>query len=196
MATATMTTPTNNQQQVLRAHPQKFAMWLFIATVMMLFAAFTSAYIVRQSQGDWQIIELPVTFWINSGIIVLSSVTMHWAYMAARKDRFTALRIAVILTSLLGFGFLYGQIEAYSVLISNGYHFVGNNIASSFIYVLTAVHAAHLISAIVFLVIVLYSAFTMKIHSKSMVRMEMCTTYWHFLGGLWIYLFMFLQLNQ
>lgn len=199
MATISMTKESNNKRQTpgtLSVHPQKFAMWLFIATVMMFFAAFTSAYIVRQSQGGWQEVTLPDMFWINSGIIVLSSVTMHFAYTAARKDAFGRLRLMVVLTALLGFGFLAGQIQAYNEMAANGNFFVGEDVASSFVYVLTFVHAAHLISAIVFLVIVLYSAFTMKIHSKNMNRMEMCVTYWHFLGGLWIYLFMFLQLNQ
>lgn len=186
----------NQVPGVLSVHPQKFAMWLFIATVMMLFAAFTSAYIVRQSQGGWHEVTLPNAFWINSGIIVLSSVTMHFAYTAARRDAFARLRLMVVLTALLGFGFLFGQMAAYNEMGANGNYFVGDDVASSFVYVLTFVHAAHLISAIVFLVIVLYSAFRMKIHSKNMNRMEMCTTYWHFLGGLWIYLFMFLQLNQ
>lgn len=184
------------QQMVLRANPQKFAMWLFIATVMMLFAAFTSAYIVRQSQGDWLLVDLPQMFWYNSGLIILSSITMHWAWVSAKKDNFALLRLAIVLTTMLGVGFMVGQFYAYAEMVDNNFVFVGNNINASFIYVITFVHVVHLLSAVIFLLIVLYAAFTMNIHSKKLARLEMCVTYWHFLGGLWIYLFMFLYLNQ
>ena len=74
-------------EQPLSMHPKKFAMWLFIVTVVMIFAAFTSAHIVRQADGDWLIYDIPQMLWVTSGIILLSSVTMQWAYMAAKKDK-------------------------------------------------------------------------------------------------------------
>ena len=73
-------------QKPLAMHPKKFAMWLFIATVVMLFAALTSAYIVRQAEGNWMIFELPKLFYVNTAVIIVSSFTMHWAYWSAKKD--------------------------------------------------------------------------------------------------------------
>ncbi len=182
-------------QQVLSMHPQKFAMWLFIVTVIMFFAAFTSAYIVRKAEGNWLEFELPLILWINSIVIILSSATMQWAYFSASKNNFTNLKIAISITVLLGFGFVAGQFSAWDELVQNSVFFVGNP-AGSFLYVITGMHALHLVSGIVFLFIVLNSSFRYKVHSKNLARIEMCTTYWHFLGFLWLYLFGFLLLNH
>lgn len=182
-------------QQTLSMHPKKFALWLFIVTVVMIFAAMTSAYIVRQSEGNWLDFEIPQTLWYTSGIIFLSSVTMHWAYVSAKKDNLSNLKLAMTLTFLLGMAFLVGQYESWKELVSMGVYFVGNP-AGSFIYVLTGLHGLHLISGVIFLLLVFVNTFRYKVHAKSMVQMEMCATYWHFLDGLWLYLFLFLLLNH
>ncbi len=176
-------------------HPKKFAMWLFMASVMMLFASLTSAYIVREAEGNWMYFELPSLFYYTTAIIVLSSVTMQWAYFATKKNDAGLVRNLVIITSVLGIAFLVGQFKAWGALVSNSIYFIGNP-SGSFLYVLTGLHGIHIISAVIFLLIVLNSAVKKRIHSKNMAQMEMCTTYWHFLGGLWIYLFIFLMINR
>lgn len=181
--------------QPLSMHPQKFALWLFLVSVVMIFAAFTSAYIVRRGEGNWLDFDLPVIFYYTSGVIVLSSITMQWAYYAAKRDNLDILKIALILTSILGLAFLVGQLVAWSDLIDHKVYFVGNP-SGSFLYVLTGVHGLHLVSGLVFLIIVLVLAFKYEVHSKSLVRIEMCATYWHFLGALWLYLFLFLSYNH
>ena len=178
----------------LSMHPKKFAMWLFIVTVVMIFAAMTSAYIVRQSEGNWLEFDLPQSFWLTSGIILLSSVTMQWAYVSAKRDNLKSLRIAMIATTLLGVAFLIGQYLAWGDLVAMDVYFVGNP-GGSFVYVLSGLHAAHLIGGVVFLLITLVSVFRYRVHAKSMDQLEMCATYWHFLDGLWLYLFVFLLLN-
>lgn len=176
-------------------HPKKFAMWLFIGSVAMLFAAFTSAYIVRQAEGNWLYFDLPNLFYVTSGIILLSSVTLQWAYWEAKKDNLDRVKLLVGITSFLGVAFLVGQVMAWSELVDHSVYLVGNP-SGSFIYILTGLHGAHLISGIAFLLIVLNSTFKFKIHSKNLAQMEMCLTYWHFLGGLWLYLFVFLILYR
>ncbi|MGB3848887.1 MAG: cytochrome c oxidase subunit 3 [Tunicatimonas sp.] len=178
----------------LSMHPKKFALWLFITTVVMIFASMTSAYIVRQSEGNWLEFELPPAFWITTGIILLSSVTMHLAYLAAKRDNLKGLRIVMAITTVLGIAFLVGQYLAWGELVAMDVYFVGNP-GGSFVYVLSGLHAAHLIGGVVFLLITLVSVFRYRVHAKSMDQMEMCATYWHFLGGLWLYLFVFLLLN-
>ena len=66
--------------------PQKFALWLFIISIVMLFASLTSAYMVKKAEGNWLLFELPTLLWVNSGIIIVSSVFVQWAYVAAKKD--------------------------------------------------------------------------------------------------------------
>ena len=181
--------------QPISMHPKKFALWLFLVTIVMIFAALTSAYIVRQAEGNWLEYELPEIFWVTSGIVVLSSFSLHWAYISAKKDNLMNLRIGMIITVILGVAFLIGQWYSWVALVDRNVFFVGNP-AGSFLYVFTGLHAAHLISGVIFLIIVLISAFRLKVHSQAMNTMEMATTYWHFLSGLWIYLFMFLLLNH
>ncbi|WP_291781596.1 cytochrome c oxidase subunit 3 [Cecembia sp.] len=182
-------------EQPIAMHPKKFALWLFIVSVVMIFASLTSAYIVRQSEGNWLEFDLPVIFWYSSVVIVLSSVTLHYAYTAAKKDELSKIRLGMILTSILGVIFLVAQWYSWVALVDRDVFFVGNP-AGSFLYVFTGLHAIHLISGVIFLIIVLISSFRYKVHSKNMNAMEMCVTYWHFLGGLWLYLFMFLLLNH
>ncbi len=180
----------------LSMHPKKFALWLFMVTVVMIFAAFTSAHIVRQAQGEWLIYELPQQFLINTAIIALSSVFLHLAFRAAKKDNMKQLKPMVLIATLLGFGFLAGQWIAWGDLVAAGNHFVGGNVAPSFLYVITGVHALHLVGGVIYLLYILIASFKYKVHSRNMLNMEMCTTFWHFLGGLWVYLYIFLLLNH
>jgi cytochrome c oxidase subunit 3 len=176
-------------------NPKKFILWLIIVTIVMLFASLTSAYIVRQSDGNWLRFDLPQVFWFTSAIILLSSFTMHSALRSARKDSIRNIRLFLSVTLGLGIIFLAGQYYSWIQLIGQDIYFVGNP-SGSFLYVLTGLHAVHLISGIVFLSVVLIGSLKYKIHSRNLIPIEMCATYWHFLGGLWIYLFIFLNLYQ
>jgi cytochrome c oxidase subunit 3 len=182
-------------EQPISMHPKKFALWLFLVSVVMIFAGLTSAFIVRQSEGNWLEYDLPQIFWVNSAIIILSSLSMHWAYRSAKKDLLDQLKLALGITTGLGIAFLVGQWYSWVALVDMDVYFVGNP-AGSFLYVLTGLHAIHLISGVIFMIIVLISSFRYKIHSKRLTTLDMCATYWHFLGGLWLYLFMFLLFNH
>lgn len=179
-------------------NPKKFALWLFMVSVMMLFGAWTSAYIVKRGEPGWSSFELPGQFWLNTALILLSSVTMVWAHYSAKKDHLQATKIALGITTALGFAFLAGQWLAWGKMVEMNYHFAGSgsNSSSSFIYVLTGFHGLHIVSGVLFLLIVLFATFKYKVHSKNMLKIEMCSAYWHFLGGLWLYLFVFLLLNR
>ncbi|QHT66605.1 cytochrome oxidase subunit III [Rhodocytophaga rosea] len=182
-------------QQPLSMHPKKFAVWLFIVSIVMIFAALTSAYLVRRAEGNWLEFELPAIFWINSAILLASSISIQWAYFSAKKDNLNSLKAGMVLTVVLAIAFLVGQWYSWVALVDRQVFFVGNP-SGSFLYVLTGLHAVHLVTGLVFLVIMLIASFQFKIHAKSMVRMEMCTTYWHFLDILWLYLFVFLLINH
>jgi cytochrome c oxidase subunit III len=179
-------------------HPLKFALWLIIISIIMMFAAFTSAYIVRKEEGNWLQFDLPDNLLINTGILVLSSLFMQLAYFAARKDNIKQLKVLLVVTFALGTAFLLGQWEAWGDLVNRKIFFGGSdaNPSGSFLYVLTGVHGFHLITGLIFVFIVLISSFQFKVHSKNLLRIELCTIYWHFLGGLWVYLYLFLTLNH
>lgn len=179
----------------LSMHPKKFALWLFIVSIVMLFAALTSAYIVKQSDGNWLSFELPGIFAINTVIIVISSLTMHLAYLAGKKDDLGRIKWMLLGTVILGLLFLVGQYISWSALVENNVFFVSNYASGSFIYVFTGLHGLHLVSGIIFLLITFISSLKSNVHSKKLVQIEMCMTYWHFLGGLWVYLYIFLLFN-
>ena len=181
------------QQQSM--HPKKFALWLFIVTVIMIFAALTSAYIVRQADGNWLLFDLPDLFYITTLVILVSSGTLHWAYLAVKNDNLETAKLAIGITTMLGIVFLAGQILAWNELVANNIYLVGNP-SGSFVYIISGLHGLHIISGVVFLLVVLVALFRYKIHSRNLLRIEMCATYWHFLGGLWLYLFVFLLLNR
>jgi len=179
----------------LAMNPKKFGMWLFMASVMMLFMSLTSAHIVRQAEGNWVFFELPSLFYITSVIIVLSSITMQAGYVWAKRDNAAMTKTMLLITSVFGVAFLVGQFFGWKQLVGNSIYLVGNP-SGSFLYILTGLHGLHIISAIAFLLIMLNASFAGKVHSGNMTKMEMCTTYWHFLGGLWLYLFVFLLLYR
>ncbi|MFM8914521.1 MAG: heme-copper oxidase subunit III [Flammeovirgaceae bacterium] len=174
----------------LAMHPKKFGLWLFMASVFILFMAFTSAYILRRAEGNWQLFELPALFTYSTIVILLSSVTMQWTYFATRRSQWANAKNMIVLTSVAGVVFLVLQWLGWRDLVAQSIHLVGNP-SGSFLYIITGLHAAHIISAIVFLLLVLVNALRNRFNLN---QIEMCTTYWHFLGVLWLYLFVFLTL--
>src|SRR5690606_13494405 len=183
----------------LSMHPKKFALWLFMASVMMVFAALTSAYIVRQAEGNWMVFDLPSLFWVNTGIILLSSVTLHWGYISAKRDDLATVKPAVGITTIQGVGFLVGQWFAWEQMVVANVYLVRDRpsaVSGSVVYVISGLHGLHIVSGIIFVLSVLAAAFRYEIHAKHLTRMEMCLTYWHFLDELWLYLFLFMLFDR
>lgn len=179
----------------LGMNPKKFALWLFIVSITMMFAAMTSAYLVRKGEGNWLEFSIPSQFIFSTIIIVLSSLTMQMAYLSAKKDEFNRLKWLMSVTFALGVIFCVNQVKGWGQLVDQNVYFVGNP-SGSFVYVFSGLHGAHLISGMVFLLIVFYQVMRENVHSRKLNLIQMCNTYWHFLGGLWLYLFGFLWLNH
>lgn len=173
--------------------PKKFLMWIFLVTVSMLFAAFTSAMVVRRGAPGWLGMEIPSWFMASTVLIVLSSISMQWAYFAAKKNEIDQNRIALWITIALGIGFGFSQYEGWKALTHLGFYFSGNNPTSSFFYAISGIHLLHIVGGIFFLISTLFSAYRYRVHSKNMLKINMCATYWHFIGGLWVYLFIILN---
>lgn len=182
-------------QLPLSMHPKKFIVWLFIVSIVMMFAGWTSSYIVALADGAGQHVELPSLFTVTTVLLVLSSVSMHAAFISAKKDNISQVRLFTGLTFLLGIGFLAGQWMGFGQLVDNDVYFVNGSTIDSFTYVLPFMHGLHIIAGLILLTIVLVKAFRYKVHSKNMLSMEICTTFWHFLDVLWLYLFLFLQFS-
>jgi cytochrome c oxidase subunit 3 len=110
----------NNNDPQYAVNPTRFVLWLLIVASIMLFAGFTSAYIVRRAEGNWMQFALPASLWISTFTILLSSVSMVWAYRAAKKDSINQVKYGLITTLVLGFIFLYSQYNAFFDLVEMG----------------------------------------------------------------------------
>jgi len=175
----------------LSINPRKFILWLFMVSIVMVFAALTSGFIVRQAQGNWLQYELPSQLWISTIVLFLSSITAYWAFAAGKKGIIKGTRYGLLATVVLGIVFLFTQVWVWGILVQNSVYLVGNP-GGSFLYVLMGVHAFHLISGLVYLIIMLVKSFQVNDSSKIQFQLGLSTTYWHFLDGLWIYLYVFL----
>lgn len=178
-------------REVLSMDPLKFMVWLFLLASVMLFASQTSAYLVKRAEGNWLEFTVPAIFTYSTVVLVISSITMHWAYVEAKKNNFSQLKLAVGITFVLGLLFMVMQVIGWGDLVDKNVYFVGN-LAGSFFYVFTFLHLVHLVFGLIALLNTLWASTKMKVHSKRLRRIEICATVWHFLDILWIYLFVFL----
>lgn len=183
------------KQDKFNPRPVKFVMWLFVLSSIMMFAGLTSAYIVRQAEGNWKIFDLPSTFYITTVLILLSSATMHYSYLQSKKNNIAKQKLGLWLTFILGLGFLVGQYLGWQQLISSKVYFVGNP-SESFVYVISGLHAVHIIAGLVIMLIAILGAYLKIDQIKNVFRMELTSIFWHFIDILWIYLFVFLLINR
>lgn len=183
-------------------HPAKFSLWLFIVSIILFFGGITSGYIVSKGieldNNNWLSFRLPQIFWYNSAVLLVSSMTMQWSVWMARKDDFGRAKLGLLLTFLLGAFFLVGQIVAWEQLHDVNIVFGGKSSYTSgnYLYVLTGAHWLHIIMGLVFLFVVWIRSLRGKYGPGNTIGYENAATFWHFLGLLWIYLFIFLLINQ
>jgi cytochrome c oxidase subunit 3 len=177
-------------------------MWVALASIMMLFTALSSAYIVRSrlsTAGDWQPIAMPQMLWLSTSLILLSSATIEVARKFIRRGEVRAYRRWLSWTALLGLGFLATQLLAWRELVAQGIY-LATNPHSAFFYLLTAVHGLHLLGGILMLAFLLARALKDRGGDAAVARARREDTagavavYWHFMDGLWIYLFLLLFL--
>ena len=177
--------------------PKKFNMWIFIFTSFMFFAALTSGFIVYTGGKAHAInIKLPSIFIFSTAVIVLSSVTMFIASRAAKRLEFKRQRMFLWLTIALGLLFFALQLYGWSILIKMGVYFVNPNASQSFIYVFTGMHLIHILAGLLLLGNTLYGSYRNRPQAKNLFGMEMSAIFWHFVDIIWIYLYVFLLLNQ
>jgi cytochrome c oxidase subunit III len=185
------TITTNNDKHTYTGIPtSKMLLWIGIVSMIMAFAGLTSAYLVRKAEGNWVDFNLPKAFTVSTIILLISSFTMHMAFLAVKKNNFQNAKTYVLATLALGMAFIFSQFYGWNVLVDNGIFFVGNP-SGSFLYVLTGLHVGHLVGGIIALIIISAKTIQEKYNSTNYLGMELGTIFWHFLDLLWIYLFVF-----
>ncbi len=172
-----------------RGDQLRLGLWMFLATVTMLFAAFASAYIVRRAGSDWRHVALPPVLWLNTAILAASSVALEAANVAGRRRRWRGAVAAFVAAFALGLAFLAGQIVAWRRMVDAGFY-LPSSPHGAFFYMITGAHAVHVVAA---LAVLAWGVAGMRAARRApdawALRMELCRTFWHYLGGLWIVLF-------
>ena len=177
------------------ARSYKLLLLFAMGSMTMMFAGIVSAFVVSKSREDWlKDFHLPVAFYFSTAIIILCSVTFFLAKKAIQKDNQQATTIFLLLTLILGVGFVFCQFTGFKQLMENGYFFAGpeSNIATTFLYVIATVHLVHLAGGLIALLIIIYNHFKQKYNSTQTLGIELGAMYWHFLDFLWVCLFLLL----
>ena len=186
------------EKREIREKVAKPLLWIAIVAMIMLFGAFSSAYIVRRGKGEWLDFAMPQIFYISTAIIMISSVTMNWVLASAKKNNLKNVKIASALTLILGLAFVMCQFKGWGALVDSKVYAAGkfSNPAGSFFYLLTALHVVHLFGGIIALIVVWVKSLLNKYNSENLLGIKLCAIFWHFLDVLWIYLFLFLLFER
>lgn len=190
----------DERRDALMRDRYRLGMWIALASIVMMFTALTSAYIVRAGMSnDWRPIAMPTFIWISTLLIAVSSFVIEAARRAARRGAARSLRSLLFVTLLLGLGFVGSQLLAWQQLVAQGIY-VATNPHSSFFYVLTGLHGLHVLGGILGLNYLLFRLTRTRAKddgeavAKYQTLTDVVALYWHFMDGLWVFLFLLLFL--
>ena len=173
----------------------KLILLFAMVSMTMMFGGLTSAFVVSKSRADWlKNFELPSAFYFSTAVIIGCSITFHLAKKAIQKDQRSATTSFLLATLALGILFVILQFVGFGQIVAQGYYFTGSasSITTTFLYVVTVVHLAHLAGGLISLLIIIYNHFKQKYNATQTLGIELGAMYWHFLDLLWVYLFLFL----
>lgn len=178
-------------QQRKKIHPHKFTLWVAMASMIMMFAGMTSAYIVKSNQSGWQGVEIPKIFWASTAVILVSSLTIQMALRSFKQRAMNPYRLLMGITLGLGILFIVFQWMGFLQLWYQQRVTLKGSGAGQFLYIIFGLHALHVIGGVVALLIMFVKALVGKVKQYSAVPVELISTYWHFVDILWIYLMLF-----
>jgi cytochrome c oxidase subunit 3 len=171
------------------------AIVIAIVSIVMFFMAMASAFIyTRANSNRWVPLHLPWFIWVNTAILLLSSITMELARRRLALADVRKFRQLWFAATALGILFLVGQLIAWRQFVLAGFY-VSTNQASSFFYIFTGLHGLHLLGGICALLYVSFRKFEKAKVSRS-VAAEVASYYWHFMDGLWVFLLALLYLGK
>lgn len=168
-------------------------LWVSMISMVMFFAGLTSAYVISMKRDDWVSFDLPQAFYISTFLIVASSITLFLSQRFLKQNKRQLSLIMVVITLILGLGFIWQQYVGFNQLKSIGLFFTGpeSTVSTSFIIGITFMHVLHLLAGVIVLFVVIYNHFKYKYKSDDMLGFELGAIFWHFVDILWIYLFFF-----
>ena len=178
---------------VAKKKSAKPMLWISMISMVMFFAGLTSAYVISMKRDDWVSFDLPQAFYVSTFFIVASSITLFLSQKFLKNDKRQLSLILLLVTFLLGIGFIWQQYVGFNQLKSVGLFFTGpeSTVSTSFIIGITFMHVLHLLAGVLVLLVVIYNHFKYKYKSDDMLGFELGAIFWHFVDILWIYLFFF-----
>ncbi|HTL06929.1 MAG TPA: cytochrome c oxidase subunit 3 [Chitinophagaceae bacterium] len=187
--------PGGNGGQRKKIHPYKFTLWVGIGSIIMMFAGFTSAYIVKREQPGWIGFSMPVIFWYSTAVMVLSSIVMQVALSAFKNRDMGKYRNLIGATTGLGILFVIMQVIGYWQLNKLGVKVEGSG-GGVFFIIIFGLHALHVLGGIIALMVLFFRTVSNRVRNYNAVPVEVAATYWHFVDVLWVYLFVFFLIIQ
>ncbi len=174
------------------SHTYQLGMWFALIAIVMLFAGFTSAMVVRRGMSfDWVSIAMPRLLWVNTGVLLASSLSLEFSRRSLTRNAAADFSRWLAVTVVLGVAFLAGQLVVWRQLAARGIY-LATNPSSSFFYVLTAAHGVHLLGGVLALGYVAVCAGRIARGSKRRTALDVTAIYWHFMDVLWVYVFFLL----
>jgi len=186
---------TSADQQRKKIHPYKFTLWVGIGSIIMMFAGFTSAYIVKREQPGWIGFSMPVIFWYSTAVMLLSSIMMQLSLSAFKNRDMGKYRNLIAVTTGLGTLFIVLQVIGYWQLNRMGVKVEGSG-SGVFFIIIFGLHALHVLGGIITLLVLFFRSLSSRVRNYNTVPVEVAATYWHFVDLLWLYLFIFFIVIQ
>ncbi len=190
---------TQGGERLKEERAKKQMLWFGIISLCMTFAGLTSAYIVSMERRDWlETYDFPQALIISTVLIVISSVTIHFAKNAIISNKKSLGTALLLITFLLGLGFVASQFAGFASFQEQGFYFTGasSNITTTFLFLIIAVHIAHVIAGFIALLVVIVNHLRGKYTAESHLGLSLGVTFWHFLDILWVFLFVLLFVTK
>lgn len=162
---------------------------VFLVVVTAIFSLAISAYLMRRGHSaDWRPLPEPGLLWVNTGLLLLGSIALQWAWGAAKRGNMGALRRGLMAGGVCSIAFVGGQLLVWRQLNAAGYYLTENP-ANAFFYLLTALHALHLVGGLVAWARTLLRVWSGAAPAQVRGSIELCAVYWHYLLVVWGVLF-------
>jgi len=183
----------DEELRIAKRKSAKPMLWVSMISMVMFFAGLTSAYVVSMNREDWVTFDLPQAFYISTVLIVFSSITLFLSQRELKNDKLQQSLVLLLITFVLGLGFVWYQYVGFNQLKEVGLYFTGpeSTVSTSFIIGITFMHVLHLIAGVIVLLVVIYNHYKKKYSSTNMLGFELGAIFWHLVDVLWIYLFFF-----
>lgn len=186
-----MSTISYSKHTNFNINPKQFTLWVFLVSSTMLFAGFTSAYIVRKAEGNWLEFELPSAFLYSLITVLASSVVLAFGQWALQKQQARVGATLVLLSAIGGASFILLQFEGWSQLFEQAVVLVGNA-SGGFLYIISGIHLLHVLGGLIALSIVGVRVL-LKPTAQQITDVHTASIFWHFIGVLWLYLYLFFK---